>query len=406
MTIARAAFPWHRPLRAALSAALSGLAAVAPAREVPCPPAAAQRIERPTAADGRLSVGWTHERWSPDKLPDSAAKAADELLREAAGVQNTQIMGWGLPSPLPSPDQPDFKALDQRVDLMKRTARWPVLTLCCAPDWMKGGRAGETDWSRLAAAPLPEHFDDFARLAATVAQRYPEVRHFLVWNELKGFWNPSSNRWDAVGYTTLYNKVYRAIKAVRPDALVGGPYVVMSSFRTDDALVSRHGSELSGAWGTVDRRALDVVQYWLANKVGADFVAVDGGVMPTKGALQTDSAAALGKFAAVNGWLKRRTDLPIWWAEFYPVPPTMSGDEAVAQLSRSLEVSERSGASVVLFWNPACRSDVDYGSAACLWSSGTDTAIAPSAFARTLARAPGGAVAASSSQGCATDVQK
>ena len=63
----------------------------------------------------------------------------------------------------------------------------PVITLCCAPDWMKGGQPGETDWSRLEVAPDPAHFADFAELAADVAKRYPQVKHFIVWNELKGF---------------------------------------------------------------------------------------------------------------------------------------------------------------------------------------------------------------------------
>ena len=68
---------------------------------------------------------------------------------------------------------------------------------------MKGGEAGQTDWDRLEDTPLPEHFADFAALSAAVAKRYPYVRHFLVWNEFKGFFDDELKRWDAKGYTDV-----------------------------------------------------------------------------------------------------------------------------------------------------------------------------------------------------------
>ncbi|OLT10047.1 hypothetical protein BJF78_29420 [Pseudonocardia sp. CNS-139] len=67
------------------------------------------------------------------------------------------------------------------------------MTLCCAPDWMKGGEPGETDWSRIEVAPDPAHYADFAALAVDVARRYPQVRHFVVWNELKGFFDATAD---------------------------------------------------------------------------------------------------------------------------------------------------------------------------------------------------------------------
>jgi hypothetical protein len=126
--------------------------------------------------------------------------------------------------------------------------------------------------------------------------------------------------------------------------------------------------------------------------------------MPAQGALQGDAGAALGKFAAVNGWLKQRSPLPIWWAEFYPVPPAMSGEDAMLQLNRSLEVSEASGASVVLFWNPACRSDVDYGASACLWSQEPAGVVASPWLGRlqALQKTPGPGGGASAAGACAT----
>ena len=46
---------------------------------------------------------------------------------------------------------------------------------------------------------------------------------------MKGFWDTGRNSWNAQAYTTLYNDVYAAIKAVRPDAEVGGPYAPLDA---------------------------------------------------------------------------------------------------------------------------------------------------------------------------------
>ena len=58
-------------------------------------------------------------------------------------------MGWGGGNPEPSPGKYDWGSLDVRVETMRRTGARMVITLCCAPDWMKGGEPGETDWSNL-----------------------------------------------------------------------------------------------------------------------------------------------------------------------------------------------------------------------------------------------------------------
>ena len=113
---------------------------------------------------------------------------------------------------------------------------------------MKGGEPGETDWDRIEVAPDPEHYADFANLAVDVARRYPQVRHFVVWNELKGFFGADRNRWDIQSYTELYNTVYRALKAYDPTLRVGGPYVVMNSW--SDPHTASDPSELAGPWAS------------------------------------------------------------------------------------------------------------------------------------------------------------
>ena len=338
-----------------------------------------------TGTHGQLVTGWTHGRCSPDgpfrKENITAAKA---ILRDTATLQNVQIMGWGLNSPSLAPGQYDFSRLDRRMAMVQETGGIPVITLCCSPDWMNGGEAGKTDWHRFAIAPLPEHFDDFAELSARIAQRYPEVKYFLVWNELKGFYNFKLDRWNYESYTDLYNKVYRAIKAVRPDAQIGGPYVVMGSFDATYPYAKHLRSSVAGKWGFVMQSSLDVVDYWLKNKAGADFVTVDGSIKPRVGEVSIPPLEGLQKFAAINQWLRTRTALPIWWAELYPTPVKMPESAAPDQAIAALKVIAESGGSVVLFWNPNCQDDIDYGKGVCLWSDIRSANVQPSAFAKAL----------------------
>lgn len=313
-----------------------------------------------TGTDPRLHVGVTHGQHSLNPWEPAAAVARGrEVLSSPAGtLQNQHIMGWGAGNPERTPGTFDWSTLDRRLGLIRQTAGTPVITLCCAPDWMKGGVPGQTDWSRLEVAPTAAHFDDFAALAAQVARRYPDVRYFQVWNEMKGFWDRARNRWRYEDYTVLYNKVYRALKAVNPAIQVGGPYVSMVSWRPD--VGGGRNSSVRGPWGMVDQRALDVVEYWLGNAVGADFVSVDGSASLRDGTFLVPPTQSAEKFAAVNEWLRARTSLPIWWAEVYPVPYGTSSsytpEEQARQWRSTIYALTRTGASVALLWQPESNS--------------------------------------------------
>lgn len=315
----------------------------------------------------RLGFGLTHTEFSADHGESYARKSAGELLSGQSLPQDQAVMGWGADNPEPSPGHYDFTELDHRVDLIRRTGGTPVITLCCAPDWMKGGRAGTTDWSDLEAAPAAAHFDDFAALAAKVAERYPDVRHFMVWNEFKGFWNDGLGRWDYEAYTRLYNLVYRAVKKADPRNLVGGPYVVMDSFAPGDDSADASGS-LKGAWGAADQRSLDVVDYWLRHKAGADFVVLDGSSMNHDDSLRPDEFAATEKFAAIGRWVAERTSLPLWWAEWYVEPRAAGWTEAhrtAVQAAAMMQLA-LGGSATAFYWNPQERGASCPG---CLWTS-------------------------------------
>jgi hypothetical protein len=311
----------------------------------------------------RFSYGFDFAQQGPyaSTEPNAAAVAsARRVLSSITGMyEATPIMYWGLPDPEPAPGRFDLSAIAGRVRLITSTGGIPVVTLCGAPGWMKNGTGPNV-------APTPEHYQDFATLAAKIARAFPEVKYFVVWNEFKGFWSTADNNWDIKGYTTMYNDVYRAIKRVRPDAWVGGPYATTPPLATPGR--GNLPSTPHGPWGYLDQRTLDAIRYWLANKAGADFLAVDGRDYPHTGPI-TSPLAATEKYAATTVWLRQQSQLPIWWMESHIQPPGSgwSDNQAAAIRVAALVQMASRGARVGMQWQPeqGATSDDDAG----LWTS-------------------------------------
>jgi len=327
--------------------------------------------------EDRPEVGWgfTHTQYSADEGSDTATERVEGLLEKSQLPQDQAIMGWGADNPEPVKGRYDFGALDRRIDFVRKSGGTPVITLCCSPDWMKGGKSGvdNTDWSQasLETAPQPDHYADFAALAATVAKRYPDVTHFIVWNEFKGFWNNAKQRWDYEGYTQLYNLVYKALKKVNPKIMVGGPYLVMDSVDPRDPNAS---STFKGSWGAMDQRIIDAFDYWNKNKVGADFVVVDGSSYTNDDELLPNEFAATDKLTAVSEWVRQQThDLPLWWAEYYVEPADGNDDRKgwsethrVAVQAAGMIAMAKGGATSGFYWNPETEKGANC--AGCLWT--------------------------------------
>lgn len=338
----------------------------------------------PLPAVSHLELGVTHTQSSPlvaasanGSLPGDTQRIV-QILRQTASTQNVSLMGWGVGNPEPSPGIFSFSTLDARVRLILQGGGTPVITLCGAPDWMKGGVAGQTDWSQINTAPRPAYYAAFAQLAVTVARRYPEIHTFQIWNELKGFWNTATNNWNMPAFVSFYNTVYDALKSYNPNLLIGGPYVPLTTWGSPTA--GGHPSALAGPWGTVDQRSLDAISYFLKYTHGTSFLALDGGIDPKDGILPVNPFAAVGEFTAVDHWIEIRSRLPIWWSEWYVGLPKMNLNPQLwaALATVALGQLATSGASTALMWDPGQWS----GSATPgLWTGAlTPTGVTPTAL--------------------------
>lgn len=146
----------------------------------------------------KLMLGVTYMQYNLTNGGDPASiQRGKDLLRGLVVFHNQHIFGFGAGNIEPKKGIYDWSTLDNRIQLMRDLGATPVITLATAPTWMTdstwtpGKYANETDWSKIEYAPLPEHVQDFADLCAQVAKRYPDVKYFQVWNEMKGLWEPN-----------------------------------------------------------------------------------------------------------------------------------------------------------------------------------------------------------------------
>ncbi len=316
-----------------------------------------------------FSTGTTFTQYSLDPWGNTAAiERGENLLLNSTKIINQHLMGFGALNPEPYPNNYDFSTIERRIGNdtgLGDEAETIVLTACCAPDWMKGGTPGTTDWSRIEIAPFPQHFDDYADLVAEVVRRpeFSNIKYVQVWNEMKGFWDVSRNRWNHEAYTDLYNKVWTAVKTVRPDIKIGGPYVVLGSWGSNTTGSGQwFSSDVGGAWGKFDSRDIAVVEYWLQNKIGADFITLDASITNRDNIYPVNQFERTKKFADFMTWLRSldnsaypgATSLPVWWAEWYSIPENSNASQAEknALMTTTLVQMIKSGASTALVWGP------------------------------------------------------
>jgi len=329
----------------------------------------------------------------------TAVNNAKSLIQSGISFMNQFIQAWAAPDIWPDPTNPDpttwdWNLLDSQMQKILDSGATPVISLAEAPWWMKGQLQADGttklipdvngEWTthiytnpfvdyRVITYPagyvspdsyscriLDNQIGNWTHLVMEIAKRYMvapyNVRYFQVWNELKGYYNPTLNRWDyennpgdpsgynaQSGYTYMYNQVYDAVMSAAASLgipansfYIGGPYVCMDTWPTPIAggWPSQEPNLTTKAYGTYDRRPIDVVKYWLQNKNGAGFITIDGSIFNKDNVELTDSFTASEKFADVTKWIRSLDNtvypgartLPIWWAEWYAWPYTDFSD--------------------------------------------------------------------------------
>lgn len=243
------------------------------------------------------------------------------LLATAAYIQNQHLIGFGsATNPQPGAGAAyNWSFLDSTFGYPTATTGYfsvapeRCLTLCGCPPHMRSPKTG-LPWDPMGvrsgtqltslsdySPPHSSWFQEFADLCAAAAARYPHIKYFQVWNELKNFYFSTQytgsnlvptgsglpagpgggNRWWFEGYTAMFNKIYVAIKAVRPDAMIGGPYAVLRSFSWDPSNDSQYWANdafpysFDKAWGYADKKELAVFEYFIKNCSGCDLITSD-----------------------------------------------------------------------------------------------------------------------------------
>ncbi|MBQ5810141.1 MAG: hypothetical protein IIW23_01020 [Clostridia bacterium] len=314
-----------------------------------------------------FELGITHTARGLDNCGHPEANArGSALLADACRLHNAHIQGWGVKFPEVSPGVWDWSSLDRRINYIRSIGGMPIITLCAAPDWMKGpyDPAEEAEylahgqrWWWFEKAPLPEYFEDFAKVCVQVAKRYPDVRYYQVWNEMKGFvYEDRDRQFDNhiqfyyEEYTQFYNLIYNALKSHDPDLQVGGFYPVLGGMgipRGDD-YYSMHPIVPH------DREAM---MYWLEHKAGADFICVDRGMTswwsPYKDTYTPDEVIdSAVEFQNIMEQIHEVCDLPIWWSEYYFAGEKGSDYAMACATAQLCHMVLGRGETKALLWNP------------------------------------------------------
>jgi len=334
----------------------------------------------------------------------AAVNNAKSLIKQSMPYVDTPIMAWGAPDPWPDPNQPEptnWSYLDSRLQLIRAMDGIPVLTLSEAPWWMKGQLEpdGSTqvltqsdEWSDIAYGSriLDNKMGAWLHLVQRVAERYMaapyNVRYFQVWNELKGYYDPITNAYDYTtsagdpggsnakhGYTFMYNQVYARLMQVAkslnipPQSIkVGGPYVVMDTWHSTN---QSQLSNITKAYGTFDRRPLDVIMYWLQHKEGAGFITLDANNANRDIETDADPFTAAEKFADVTQWIRSldpttypgaRT-LPVWFAEWYATSYDYAPNDTYNTAIKAYALMKflEAGGAVALSWGSTGATPAD-----------------------------------------------
>jgi hypothetical protein len=170
-------------------------------------------VEAPTPRE--MPVGFNNNAVSRGLA--TADQAAGLLAEVGADIDRVQITWEHLER---TPGVYDFALSDSiyAADLARGVR--PLFILAYAPRWASGSACAGIV-GRCIAGPLPDYYDDYARAAAAIAERYPEAAGIEIWNEpnFAHFWRPAV---DPEGYASLLRESFSAIRQADPAMPVAG----------------------------------------------------------------------------------------------------------------------------------------------------------------------------------------
>jgi hypothetical protein len=163
---------------------------------------------KPAQAAPAVLFGIQDDAWleaGPGRITDRAAT----LRRLGFDVVRVTLI-WGDMERIPG--EYTWRRADRLLGALRRNGLSPVVTLWGTPAWASA--------SGFPNAP-PTSGASFKRFTQAVANRFPYVRHWLIWNE------PNKAQWlspvsPSLYVTRLLNPGYAGIKAAIPQARVGG----------------------------------------------------------------------------------------------------------------------------------------------------------------------------------------
>jgi hypothetical protein len=256
--------------------------------------------------------------WTPQHDTTRTATTA-QYMADTAEIFNQHLIGFGsATNPQPGAGAAyDWTFMDKTYGHPAKSngyfapAAEQCLTVCGCPPHMRSPKSGTT-WDPMgpktgtALTSLSEYtpchsswVPEFAQLIAAFAARYPWVKYFHIWNEMKGYFFgtqytgskliptgsnlpasgfPGSQRWWIEGYTYLFNAIWDAVKAVRPDAFIVGPYCVLNGFAWQESSQYANDAfpfDFDSPLYHTDKRSLQCVEYMLRAAHGMDAVCVD-----------------------------------------------------------------------------------------------------------------------------------
>jgi polysaccharide biosynthesis protein PslG len=320
----------------------------APEEDAPAPPEeTTPTAPEPDRAEPML-IGFMDDasfRWraSRAKMLDRAKATGARLVRA--------LVRWDVAAPKrPAPGRRPFVAprlheLDELVANAEARDMEVLFTIWGTPAWANGGQGPNR---------APTDLGALREFAKGLAERYPSVRHYSIWNE------PNTNlflapQFDAQGrsvapktYAALYRAAYEGIKEANSDALVA------------IGETGSHGRDAPSPGPGQDRHSPARFAQLLAGE-DLEFDAWAHHPYPISPGVPPDGAAnwpnvtlpSLGRFArALEAWFGR-DDIPLWITEFgYEVAPAEPfGVSQEAQADRAVRALQLAAAepSVEMF---------------------------------------------------------